>query len=37
MSLENQSASGEELRRQRELLIDELLRGNLSRLWDATA
>jgi predicted DNA-binding mobile mystery protein A len=34
MSLENQAASDEELCRQRELLIDELLRGNLSRLWD---
>jgi predicted DNA-binding mobile mystery protein A len=34
MSLENQKASEGDLRRQRELLIDELLRGNLARLWD---
>jgi predicted DNA-binding mobile mystery protein A len=36
MKLENQAASGGDMHRQRELLIDELLRGNLSRLWDAT-
>jgi len=35
MGLENQALTPEDRLRQRELLIDELLRGNLHRLWDA--
>jgi predicted DNA-binding mobile mystery protein A len=34
MRLENQEVTGPELRRQRELMVDDLLRGRLSRLWD---
>ncbi len=34
MRLENQAVSNPEYRRERELLIDEYLRGNLHRLWD---
>lgn len=34
MRLENQGVSRAELSRQRGLLIDEYLRGNLRRLWD---
>lgn len=37
MGLENQAVTDPEQRRQRELLIDELLRGNLHRLWDEPA
>lgn len=34
MRLENQEVTGPEQRRQRELMIDDLLRGKLRRLWD---
>jgi predicted DNA-binding mobile mystery protein A len=34
MRLENQEVTEPELRRQRELMIDDLLRGKLRRLWD---
>lgn len=34
MRLENQALTAGDQRRQREILIDQLLRGNLSRLWD---
>jgi predicted DNA-binding mobile mystery protein A len=34
MRLENQEVMGPELKRQRELMIDDLLRGKLRRLWD---
>lgn len=37
MRLENQALTADDQRRQRELLIDQLLRGNLSRLWDEPA
>lgn len=37
MSLENQSLTADDQRRQREILIDQLLHGNLSRLWDEPA
>jgi predicted DNA-binding mobile mystery protein A len=36
MRLENQEVTGPEQRRQRELMIDDLLRGKLRRLWDDT-
>jgi predicted DNA-binding mobile mystery protein A len=34
MRLENQEVTGPELRRERELMVDDLLRGKLRRLWD---
>lgn len=34
MRLENQEVTEPEFRRQRELMIDDLLRGKLRRLWD---
>ena len=37
MRLENQALTADDQRRQREILIDQLLRGNLSRLWDEPA
>ena len=37
MRLENQSLTARDQRRQREVLIDQLLRGNLHRLWDEPA
>ena len=37
MRLENQALTGDDQRRQREILIDQLLRGNLHRLWDEPA
>ena len=37
MRLENQALTAGDQRRQREILIDQLLRGNLSRLWDEPA
>lgn len=37
MRLENQALTVDDQRRQREILIDQLLRGNLSRLWDEPA
>lgn len=37
MRLENQALTNADQRRQRELLIDQLLRGNLGRLWDEPA
>jgi predicted DNA-binding mobile mystery protein A len=37
MRLENQEVTTPELRRQREMMIDELLRGKLRRLWDDIA
>jgi len=37
MRLENQALTASDQRRQREILIDQLLRGNLSRLWDEPA
>lgn len=37
MRLENQGAEPDDQRRQRELLVDSLLRGNLARLWDDPA
>ena len=37
MRLENQAITAGDQRRQREILIDQLLRGNLSRLWDEPA
>ena len=37
MRLENQEVTAPELRRQRERMIDELLRGKLRRLWDQVA
>jgi predicted DNA-binding mobile mystery protein A len=37
MRLENQALTTSDQRRQREILIDQLLRGNLSRLWDEPA
>lgn len=36
MALENQALTSDDRRRQRELLVDQLLRGNLHRLWDET-
>ncbi|MDG2520418.1 mobile mystery protein A [Caulobacter segnis] len=35
--LENQALTADDQRRQREILIDQLLRGKLSRLWDEPA
>lgn len=37
MRLENQGLTTADEKRQRELLIDQLLRGNLRRLWDEPA
>ena len=37
MRLENQALTPDDQKRQRQLLIDELLRGNLRRLWDEPA
>jgi predicted DNA-binding mobile mystery protein A len=37
MRLENQALTNTDQRRQRELLVDPLLRGNLGRLWDEPA
>lgn len=37
MRLENQALTSTDQGRQRELLIDQLLRGNLARLWDEPA
>lgn len=37
MQLENQALTAENQKRQRSLLIDALLRGNLRRLWDEPA
>lgn len=37
MRLENQALTATDLQRQRELLIDQFLRGNPHRLWDETA
>ncbi|HEY2661802.1 MAG TPA: mobile mystery protein A [Caulobacteraceae bacterium] len=37
MRLENQALTDADQRRQREILIDQLLRGNLHRLWDEPA
>ncbi len=37
MRLENQALTAGDQRRQREVLIDQLLRGNLHRLWDEPA
>lgn len=37
MRLENQAITAGDQQRQREILIDQLLRGNLSRLWDEPA
>jgi len=37
MRLENQAITAGDQLRQREILIDQLLRGNLSRLWDEPA
>ena len=37
MRLENQALTSSDQRRQREILIDQFLRGNLHRLWDEPA